>query len=124
MQPRAPRNSLILLGFVLGLFGVFAASPARAEITSDNPLVVASEAATPANVVAMLGSPEGSDSVFTGVGIEVSDDFGVDPEDSVELFRLESQRRTGVIDYVAVELKVSSHVVPTRHPSTSPPLLV
>ena len=124
MQRKAPRNRLILLGFVLGLFGLLAPSPARAETVSESPLVVVAEAAAPANVVAVLGSSVGSDSVLTGVEMEISDDFGVALEDSDELLRPESQHRTGVIDYVAVELKVWSLVVPKRHPSTPSPLLV
>lgn len=123
MQPRAPRTRLILLGFVLGLFGVFAASPARAEIASDSPPVVVSEAAT-TNVVAMLGSLEGSDSVLTGVGIDVSDDFGVTLEDSVELFRVDIQQRTYRMDRPVTEPKASSKLVSIGHSDISPPLLM
>lgn len=124
MQPRAPRNRLILLGFVLGLFGVFSTSPARAEIASNGPVVVMSEAATPANVVAMLGSPEGSDSVLTGVGIEVSDDFGVALEDSDELFRVDNQQRTYRMDRAEIEPKACSKQASIGHANISPPLLV
>lgn len=124
MPEKTPRNRLVLLGFVLGLFGVFAASPARAEVMSDSPLVVMSAAATPANVVAMLGSPEGFDSVLTGVGIDVSDDFGVALEDSVELFRVDIQQRTCRMDRPVTEPKASSNPVSIGHANISPPLLV
>jgi hypothetical protein len=121
MQPKAPRNRLILLGFALGLFGVFATSPARAEIATNGPVVVMSEAAMHPGVVTTL---DGSGSVFTGVGIDVSDDFGVALEDSVELFRVDIQQRTYRMDRDVIEPKASSRPVSIGHANISPPLLV
>jgi hypothetical protein len=124
MQPKAPRNRLVLLGFVLGLFGVFATSPARAEIGSNCSVVVMSEAATASGVVAILGSLDGSDSMLTGVGIDLSDDFGVALEDSVELLPVDLEQRAYRMDRSGIEPKASSKQASIGHANISPPLLV
>jgi hypothetical protein len=124
MLAKTPRNRLVLMGFVLGLLGVFATSPARAEIASNSLVAVASEATPAAGLVANLGSPDGSDSVLTGVRIDLSDDFGVVLEDSSELLRIDIQQRTYRMNRAVIEPKACSKQASIGHANISPPLLV
>jgi hypothetical protein len=103
----------------------------HAEIETNGPLIVMSEAAMPPGVVlTRLGAQndrlkfEDFDSMLTGVRIDLPDDSGVTFEDSDELFRADIQQRASGMDQTVIERMVSSKVVPIRRPKTCPPLLV
>ena len=84
-----------------------------------------SGAATPANVVAMLGSPERSDSVLKGVGINVTDDFGAAVEDSDEMLRgdIQPQQASG-LDQAVAGPRMAAQIAGSSRAIVSPPLLV
>lgn len=114
MHGQASRFRILLFGVALALFaGFMPASSIDTEVGAGSSFAIERDATSPT-----------SDLMLSEVGIDLSDDFGLALEDSVELFRIDIPCRIRGRDDVATQSNVLLKVVLDRHAETSPPLLV
>jgi hypothetical protein len=113
-----PRKRVSLRGFALGFLCLLAVIPrvqAQAE-TSAGQVVICPSAA--------LSLTASNLSLTQPAETGVPGDLGNALEDSVELFRVDGQQRTCVLDPPLIEPKAAAKAVPNWQPNISPPLLV
>jgi hypothetical protein len=113
------RSRFVLRAVVLGLLALFSvASSLRATESAIAP-------DTNVSIARVAVSSNAVDLTFTApIESALPEDFGAALEDSDELLRADIQQRTCGPDRAVIEPKVLARVVPVRHPSISPPLLV
>ena len=105
----------------MGLLGLFALAPSLLAQTATTELRVVFAGSIDQRDAS---SVHGSDSVLTEQAELGLPDDGVAFEDSLEMFRVDLQRRTFGIDRVGSESKVVSKAARNARPNISPPLLV